>query len=291
MGTPVTVPDRFLARSLIVALAEKKDDDHFYGSWSGGSRAKGGHPGGGQTIDEHTDENGNWSDERQALHEKYFDSVMDGVPTTDEPTVYMTGGGPASGKTKGLLENPGAGIPDRTKAAHIDPDSAKGHLPEYKAGVANGVKSAAAYTHEESSYMSKAAVARALGSGHSVVYDSVGDSGIDKLHAKVQQMREQGAKRVVANYATVDVGTAIARSDARAAKTGRYVPHAYIRQAHQDVSRTAIAAIERGTFDKLTVWDNSGKSAIKIATYDKSGGGLKVLNKSAWAAFTARGEG
>ncbi|HTM22686.1 MAG TPA: zeta toxin family protein, partial [Kofleriaceae bacterium] len=229
-----------------------------------------------------------WAPERAALHKEYAAKVVENVPRTSEPTVYMTGGGPASGKTTGLLENPGAGIPGKGKAAHIDADGAKADLPEYRRGVAAGDRGAAAHVHEESSYMAKTAIRNALESGHDVVFDSVGDNGIRKLEEKVNDMRAAGAKRIVANYATTDVDEAIRRSDARAEQTGRFVPHDVITYAHADVVHTLNAAIARGTFDELKVWDTSTRTPKLIAEYTKEGG-LQVRDQAAWKAHLARG--
>jgi hypothetical protein len=278
------------------AFAEGSDD-HFYGAWKGGRASSGGHPaagggadGGKDTMALNTNEKGEWKPARvRDVHDPFYASVMEGVPTSKSPTVYMTGGGPASGKTRGLLENPETGIPGKGKAAHIDPDSAKAAIPEYQRGLKRGDKMAASHAHEESSHMAKAGVVKALANGHDVVYDSVGDSGIDKLSAKVAQMRAQGAKRIEAQYATVSVAEAIRRSDERAAKTGRFVPHAYIRQAHEDVSRTTQAAIQRGLFDKLDVWDTNASTAVRIASYTREKG-LTIHDQKAWDLFRGIGE-
>ncbi len=234
-----------------------------------------------------------WKPERVKIHEGYTKAKTEGIPKSSSPTVYMTGGGPASGKSSGLLKNPDCAIPGHDKAAHIDPDSAKTHIPEYNKMKAEGDDRAAAYAHEESSHMAKSSVESALASGHDVVYDTVGDSGIGKLTKKVEQMRAQGAKRVIANYATCDVDEAIRRSDARAKDPksdsfGRVVPVDYIREAHRDVSRTTRDAIKSGLFDKIDVYDTSGRKPKHIASAEK-GGQLVIHDQEAWDAFTRRG--
>ena len=133
-----------------------------------------------------------WSPQRTAVHDSYIAKVTKGVPVSEVPTVYMTGGGPASGKTVGLLKNPLAGIPGSNKAVHSDPDGAKESIPEYVSNRSLGDKSIAARVHEESSYMSQQAIKSGLESGHDVVYDSTGDSGIEKLSAKVKKIRVVG---------------------------------------------------------------------------------------------------
>jgi hypothetical protein len=102
------------------------------------------------------------------------------------------------------------------------------------------------------------------------VYDSSGDTGIEKLHGKVQDFRKAGAQRVVANYAFPgSIEEAISRADSRgkaqAAKgeTPRFVPHALLRENHHDVSSTWQAAAKRGTFDELNLYSTAGKLGSK----------------------------
>lgn len=231
---------------------------------------------------------GKWDKSRQRLHQHYTEKKTVGLPTTPEPTVYMTGGGPASGKSTAILNNPSAKIPGADRAAHVDPDGAKLEIPEYTAGVESGDESAASAVHEESSHMAKVALRAAISGGHDTVYDSVGDSGIDKLEKKVNEMRASGAKRVVAAYVTVDIDEAVRRANARAAKTGRVVKEKYIREAHSDVSRTTVAAIERGTFDELKLYNNDGTVPTLVAEYTRETG-LFVHDEAAWEAHKARG--
>lgn len=242
-----------------------------------------------QTTEDLYKVGGVWSPSRTAVHDSYIAKVNKGIPVSEVPTVYMTGGGPASGKTVGLLNNPLAGIPNSSKAVHADPDGAKEAIPEFVANKNLGDKSIASRVHEESAYMSQEAVKAGLSSNHDVVYDSTGDSGIEKLAAKVKKIREQGAQKVVAHYATVDVDEAIRRSDSRAKHTGRYVPHDYLKQVHRDVTKTVLGAIERGVYDSLDLWDTSSSGAPEhVASYTKSDG-LKIHNKSSWEAFQKRG--
>ena len=233
---------------------------------------------------------GKWSPERAKMHQNYVDSVSKNVPKSDVPTVYMTGGGPAAGKSKALLNNPKIGLPGKDKAVHADPDNAKESIPEFTANKHLSDTSVATRVHEESAHMSQQAIAAGLAASKDVVYDSSGDGGIDKLAAKVQRIRDQGAKKVVAHYATVDIDEAIRRSDARALKEGRFVPHAYLRQVHRDVTRTFIGAVERGVYDNLDLWDTSAPgSPTHVATYTKDDG-LTVHDQKAWESFKKRGE-
>lgn len=252
-------------------------------------KAHSGFKGSAKHTEELHKENGHWTPPRQALHRSYLNAAKAQVPKGDG-VVYMTGGGPAAGKSKGLLQNPKVGIPNAKQAVHADPDGAKEWIPEFAEYKHSDDPSVATRVHEESAYMSQEAVKEGLAGGHDVVYDSSGDGGIDKLEKKVKAMRANGAKKVVAHYATVDVDEAIKRSDARAKVEGRFVPHAYLRKVHQDVTRTALGAIERGVYDKLDLWDTSAAGEpVHVATYDKAAGGLKIHDDKAWENFKKRG--
>lgn len=293
----------------IAAMASFREgsDDHFYGAWSGGSKSEGGHAMGPANARDASHPSGStdvkygysltpgdgkgpgWVPERAKLHDEYINEITKGVPKADgAPTVSMTGGGPASGKSEGLLNNEGTGLPAmRGQAVHIDADQAKEKLPEYVAGVKAKNKTAASYTHEESSYMTKAALSTALANGQNVVFDSVADGGVESLAAKVAKMRAAGAKVINADYATVPLAEAYRRSDARALDKGRFVPHAVIAAGHVGVSQTVSGAIDRNLFDRLRIWDTSGDTPRIIAAME--GGKLVVSDQKAFDAFKALG--
>lgn len=236
---------------------------------------------------------GKWDQSRLAHHDEYVHVATDSAEKSKGPqTVYMTGGGPASGKTTAILENPAAGFPvsgiGQKAAAFISADDAKEAIPEFAAAKAAGDQSGAGFVHEESAHMSKLAMAKAIAQGKDVVYDSTGDGGIKDLTDKVTTMRNQGVKRVVANYVTIDPDEAVARSVERGKRTGRYVDPEVTRGIHTLVSRTASAAMQGGLFDEAKLWDNSGTTPKLVASYEK-GRGLVVQDKDNWDAFIKRG--
>lgn len=245
---------------------------------------------------------GKWDPARERIHQAYSDHVINGVPHNDKPTVYMTGGGPASGKTSALLENPATKIPNAHLSAHVSADTAKDYIPEYNAAGKLATEAAArgehadmrgaGFTHEESSFMAARATTTALQSKHDTVLDSTGDGGIDRLHAKVEGMRRDGAQRVVAHYATINVDEALRREEIRAKETNRKVNESFLRATHQAITTTALGAIQRGTFDELHVWDNSvkrGEPPVHVLSYTREGG-LVVHDPVAFEAFKARGK-
>lgn len=227
---------------------------------------------------------------REGMHSDMLERRMQGVPSSGSPTLYMTGGGPASGKTVAVLKNKAAGIPPGNRAAHMDPDSMKTEFPEYGAAKAAGRKWASSHVHEESSALAKSGVREGLRRGHDVVYDTVGDSGYASLSGKVAGFRAAGAKRVVARYATVDTNTAIARSTARAATTGRHVPSSVIRGGHADVSRTLVEAVKNDLFDDVKLFDTGGTvGAPRLVMSKLKGQKVQVHDQNLWNAFVAKG--
>jgi hypothetical protein len=239
--------------------------------------------------------NGKYPPERRKIHEGYAkEAVPDTLPKSEVPTFYMTGGGFAAGKTTALMKNPKISMPGKDKAAHISADDARHHFPEYKAGVAAGDPMAATFVQEEASYSAKQAIEKAIKGSHDVLYDSSGDSGVDGLEKKINQYRAWGAKRIVANYATLDVDEAVRRSDNRAKEPGpdkgRFIPHTLIRANHQNVAQTVLGAIERKLFDELDVWSNDSKPPVHLATFRKETG-LKIHDEKGWQVFKNRADG
>ena len=223
---------------------------------------------------------GAWDPDRQELHNQIVDDLLAGFTPEDEPMAYFLGGGPASGKSS--LPTPGGGL-----AALIDPDAIKAKLPEYAQMLAAGDSRAAAYVHEESSYVARKALNAASDRSISLVVDGTGDSSYSKMVGKVAVARAGGATRVEADYLTVDTDEAIRRATARAQATGRMVPAPVIASIHASVTEVFVEAASKGLFDELRLWDNNGASPVLIARATKTGG-LQVLDPAAYGRFLAK---
>jgi predicted ABC-type ATPase len=234
-----------------------------------------------ETITRFTRDDGTWLPERQQEHDRIEQKFLAGMRPVRNPTVRMLGGGPASGKSVMLKE-----VPDNW--AHVDPDEVKTALPEWDTAVAAGDTGISAKVHEESSYLAKKIVNDALDSRYNVIVDGTGDGSYENLAKKVASYRKSGA-RVVAEYVTVDVETAIQRAASRGARTGRFVPETVIREIHRGVSNVFPQAVENGLFDEFVLWDNNGPTAIKIA--EGTGNRLRILNAAAWQRFLAKATG
>lgn len=249
---------------------------------------------------------GVWHPERQKLHDQIVDDFVGDIPAaTGHPTVTMTGGGPVSGKSVMIDAAPDR-FPGADVSVHVDADAVKRYLPEYRELVQPGRNPggsinwddidpkrpgfdprAAAFTQKESSEVSKRIITEALGRDQNILFDSVGDSGIEKLGEKIDQVHAAG-HHVVAEYATNDVALAERLSADRAVRTGRDVPLDYLREAHTDVTDTFIDALRQGTFDEATLWDtNVFQQPRQVLRWD--GQRLVIIDDALFGDFVAKG--
>ncbi len=244
-------------------------------------------PNGKDTMSKYMDKDGNWTPERQSFHDatvrKHFEG-LEPVPVGKTPTAQFLGGGPASGKTRGL----GAAGVDPKKMVHIDPDNIKTMIPEYREMTTAGNKLAAGFAHEESSYLSKRIMKEAAKRRYNVLIDGTGDGKIEKLIAKIDVFKDKGF-RIEANYMTIGTDVAVERAAARGLKTGRFVKESVIRETHEYVSKVFPDAILRGAFDKTTLWDTTTRDLIKVMT--STGKHITVHDTPAWGRFIAKGYG
>jgi len=195
---------------------------------------------------------GKFTPEREALHDKIINEILDGVPVSDEPTFYFMGGGTASGKSSFLRNN---GIPGLREGryAHIDPDDIKRLLPETDILIELGDEGWVGYTHEESSYLAKRLLKASSERRIDHLLDGTGNSTVGSVANKIKQAREAGYK-IEAQYVSIPYEEAVAREAGRAARTGRKVPDQIIRSTHAGVSNTLPKVTD--LFDELYLYNN-----------------------------------
>lgn len=237
-----------------------------------------------QTIEIYRSPDGNWSEERQKLHQQIIAKHFEGVSPVENPTVIYMGGGGASGKSTMLKTGQIGNFDNYVK---VDPDKIKYELPEMNELIAKGDRMAAATVHEESSYLAREIGKIASAKKYNVVFDGVADNTIEHLTKKVNEMRQAG-QPVYAYYATCDFEKALKRSIERAnkpgASAGRFVPFSSLMEGHRGVSETLPKALERGLFDHVELWDtNTEGKAIKIMT--ANGTNVTILDGDLWSRF------
>lgn len=233
------------------------------------------------SMAQHTGPDGKFTPERQALHKQILDSHFEGKSPVKNPVAYVLGGGPASGKSS--IIKAGHVSPDEN-TVHVDSDAIKAMLPEYKKMVEDKDPAAAAYAHEESSYLAKQIQDRGSKGSYNTLLDGTGNSSLDSLEGKIKKMKAAGQK-VVGAYVTVPTEVAIERNRERAKKTGRLPPETMLRSCHKSVSAVLPTAIEKGLFDDVQVFDTSN-GVTKIAS--AKGGKLEIHDKALWDTFKAK---
>jgi len=229
--------------------------------------------------------------ERRKQHEKIIKNTVEDVPSVDEPTFHMLGGGPATGKSTFVKDSAGM-IPDKSKAVHVNADDMKGELQEFDRMRMSSDDSdffnAAGFTHEESSYLAEQARKAAMTQSKNIVLDGTGNGNFEKLGNKVAEARGFGYK-VEATYLTVPTEAAVSRAFNRSLKSTerRFVPEAIVRSTHKKVSDTFPKAVAAGYFDKATVWSSVTKgNPVLLATAD--GKSLSIIDNEGYSEFIAK---
>jgi hypothetical protein len=224
---------------------------------------------------------------RELLHQQIVNHFLDGVKRQDgQMELFMTGGGPASGKSSILVG--GDKLPDAGDAVNVNPDLIKDMLPEYQVLVAAGDRMAATYVHEESSLIRKRLEAAAIAGNYNVILDTTGDSSVDKLTSNLSAYRNAGYK-INAYYATNDPDLAVQLAESRGERTGRYVPESVLRTAHEDVSRTFPAAASAGVYDHYELYDTNIQGQPRLVASGDGPGDPHVADPALWNTFLDKG--
>lgn len=239
---------------------------------------------GGDSLTKYTNQKGEWTAERAKLHDEIVaEHLAQATTKPQEPTYVIFGGGSAAGKSN-LRKHLSAG--DFPKdAITIDTDEIKKRLPEYSDMVAKGDSSAAAYTHEESSYLGKRIAKEGIEAGYNVVLDGTGNVSLESLMKKANQARQAGHK-VQGVYATVPTKIAEQRNLDRAERTGRLVVPTYLRSTHAAVSNIVPDAMQRDVFDKFDLYDT--QQGVKPIASKIKGFPATIHDNDLWKAFLAK---
>ena len=184
-----------------------------------------------QTIEEHTDQSGAWSEQRAALHRKLIfdgveingkkvpgllhpDRIKAATPAPGErPTFIALGGRGGSGKS-----SLNGRVYDESRAIVLDADHIKGMLPEYEGWNAHQV-------HEESGHVLESVMAMAKILGVNVVLDATMKTG-KSIEEKVDDFKNSGF-RIEAHYMHLPRQEAAKRAVSRflnGGEKGRFVP-------------------------------------------------------------------
>lgn len=218
-----------------------------------------------------------WHDPLQARY------LIAATPGQEQPATLFLAGGSGAGKSTILNLLDDSVRP--TGAVMVNPDLFKEALPEYRTLVEGGSKYASVAVHEESSDIAKGLLTQAVKGDYHAIVDGTGDSGEGKFLAKINAQEALGRKVTVV---MVDIPTdvAIERADARAARSGRYVPHAEIRKIHRSVARNHL--VWRDRVADWQVWSNDDKP--RLIARRVNGDPIEVLDPARYAQALAKGE-
>ena len=193
---------------------------------------------------------------RKAYEDKIIASELAEAETGDQ-AVFMSGG-PASGKTSLLRKKFG----EAKGFVVVDPDRLKDFDPVMAAGVALGMRQAAALAHENSSRLSKNLFTAAQEQSKNILMDGTG-ANAGKYIGQMQELKGKGYQvTLLAQHVPEAVG--VQRALDRADRVGRFVPEEFIRHAYEVIpgnfERLAAAA------DRATL--NDGESSTVIMEYE-----------------------
>lgn len=227
---------------------------------------------------------GEWTEERRELHGRVIRLLTRHASSSDEPRALFLAGGAASGKST-VFER----LDAPADAVDVNPDIVRRMLPEYQRLIDDGDPDAAAKTHEEASFLAKAALAYAQRRRMHVVVDGVGGGRPGKFADRVSRLADDGYDTTV-DYVTVSVAEAERRATKRAKRSGRAVPLDRLRAGHGESSRRIVDLY--GLPVRVRVWDNEFSTPEDgprlIASKEPRERSPRVLDAVRWRVFQAK---
>jgi hypothetical protein len=247
-------------------------------------------------------------------NEKAAMFVSDQIPSAQpgELTVYVKGGGAASGKSTPAPEitTPKADPANGDfEAVLVNPDEIKTLMPEYQrlvgtessrmaaavddafpGGYKNDVwKESSSYVHEEAAMIAQMVTGLAIRTGKNVVIDGVCNNGLAKQFRKLDSYREAGADKVVGVFYSASIDNALQRATSRAMKTGRDVKSDTLISNHKGVSKNFPEYVKSGKFDSLSVYDTNSQDANgrprAIKMFESAAGKSSIIEPALYQDF------
>lgn len=212
-----------------------------------------------ETIHQHSDGQGNWTNERQAIHQgivkKMFGNSKKG---RKQPVATLLVGGPGSGKSfvyESFFKT------QSQSSVYINADDAKEALPEFDRFKKIDIVSASSKVHEESSHIAHMAIRKAIKEKHNLTIDAVMGND-DKAKKTLDELIEAGYKiRVIG--VMVKPSKAVYSAVKRGHDKGRLVPQYIVRAGNSGARNTFKQILKRGRVDSISLFDNNGLNQKK----------------------------
>lgn len=237
---------------------------------------------GQSTEEKHRDiESGKWSQERHSLHENIMQNLFKERKGGEEkPQAYLLGGGSASGKSTTFIKQQEEDFLKRV--LKVDSDAIKEMIPEFEELKRIDPDNAAARVHEESSYLAKLAIARAVAAKLSFLYDSTGSS--KNLHSLAEKLKSEGYE-TNAHFYDVPIEQARERAKKRGERTGRFIPEDVLQGSHHGSAAGFMRLMNSPHVDNAVLFDTSGMEPELV--YQKTGGELagSVKSEEKWKTY------
>jgi len=243
---------------------------------------------------QHLDEDGNFTPERQELHNQIILEALEGTTPVEEPVQNMNGGGPASGKgtmTRGA--NKRLTNYDENSVL-VDPDEVKNKFPEVQAAIErirNGTATEqdfnwAGLSHEESSHVAKRIHLAGLERHHNIIYDGTGDGGVKSVREKVKLARDNGYKTVNANYLYLEPDEGMSRAKEREKENFRRVPETVLKNTYNTISTIFPELLKDNIFDTVRLFDNNQERGVAAKLIlEQKDGETEVIDQDSYNRF------
>jgi SPP1 gp7 family putative phage head morphogenesis protein len=244
----------------------------------------------------HTDEQGNYTPEREALHEQIVQKYLDAYKPHEmvqraldrgdmPPTLLLLAGGTGAGKTTtlGTISPPMVQL-----GVNVAADDIKMYdLSEWAQLAASDYwEAGAGVLHEESSHIAKQLLNRAMAAKKDIVYDATLRNKA-KAMALFDKARKQGY-RLELLYVDADPEVALTRAKIRAQESKRFVPENFARVSHQQAPGAF-----RDYADQLDRWwvyqagSQKGEPSRRLAVAGK-GQRISVEEEDRWEKFITK---
>ena len=210
---------------------------------------------------------------RRELHQRIREVfIPSDLPRPAEPVFYATGGMPGSGKGT-ALEAP---IGNLGRHVHVDPDAIKPYLPEYRRpdGTVDG-----SIVHRESGDIAHEIFEEAMRRGHPVLYDaSMRDDPSASWYSQIiEQARDKGYK-IEAGF-VFDGGEAWHRNSILRDRMLPADGYLNFLSGFGTIRQLGI----NPKVDRVTIYDNSGRTPKKIIVYEK--GEVEWIDEGRYEAY------
>jgi predicted ABC-type ATPase len=199
-----------------------------------------------QTKERHAP-GGEYSSERQSLHDEIVDDIVGQGKVSDDPSILLTGGYPGSGKSSMLRSDKYDDV--KTGYVRIDSDNIKKRL-----GTADGIDKlgwrAQSY-HEEADDIIAKVFRRAVEDRRNIIFDGTMKNGA-KVERIIGDFRKLGYRIEIA-FAKLPMEKAMTRAISRFLEGGRFVDPAYI-ASHNHRNILSVESL-RSMSDEWRIWN------------------------------------